>query len=177
LRVFRESAVAGVGIDGEAPPAQSAVRRANVARTDLDRWRDAVAQSLKVCERLLEGSDVDVFEEDVAGPALVDDACDVWPDAVESLVLVPSLLAGEAPRLTRESRSNAIHQSAPRARVERGDVRPDRRRSQTVLLHRLHQSRCGEGFPLHVSDCDASGDGEFEPEADAADAGAEFQGS
>lgn len=71
--------------------------------------------------------------------------------ADRSSVGVPELLSGDAVGLTGKSRNDAIHDSAPRSTVERGEVRPDRRVIQASRVHERDQLRAGECFPLDVT--------------------------
>ena len=45
-----------------------------------------------------------------------------------------------------------IHDSTPRATVEGGDIRPDRRRMKLAVLRTRRQDRCGVGFVFHATD-------------------------
>lgn len=61
-------------------------------------------------------------------------------------------LASGAIGLTRDSRSDEIHDSTPLRAVEAEQVVPDRRRSQGTVRHSTGQRRGGKGFPLHETD-------------------------
>jgi hypothetical protein len=53
--------------------------------------------------------------------------------------------------LTRKSRNDAIHESAPRCAVERDKVRPDRRFIERSFFHKRGKLAGCTGFPLHVT--------------------------
>ncbi len=95
----------------------------------------------------------DVLQKDEPGSYVANDACDIGPSV--PIVVGPELFSGRAERLTREARSDAIHDSTPSFAVERSKVAPDRSLSQRSRLHLVDQVRSGERFPLHVTD-DAS---------------------
>lgn len=79
----------------------------------------------------------DVLDEDEAGSEYLGEALDVGPEV--SLVCVLALLACDGEWLTRDAASDAIHDSSPRARVEGGEVAPDRRRIQGSFFHAADQ--------------------------------------
>ncbi len=114
----------------------------------------------------------DVFTEHDAGLSLANDASDLGPKV--SRIFLPSAATGETERLTRVSRSDAIHDSTPRAAVEGSEVAPDRCRIHGFVFHARRQDRGGESFPFDVTD-DASRSAccEVNSEVEAADAGAE----
>ena len=60
--------------------------------------------------------------------------------------------AGDAERLARETGSDAIHDSTPRAAVEGGKIRPHRRLIQGAFFHAARQYLAAVGFPLQVAD-------------------------
>ena len=68
----------------------------------------------------------DVFEEDERRFDLSDDAGNMGPEM--SWILSAETLACQRERLARISRREDVHCAAPRAAVEGGKVRPDRRR-------------------------------------------------
>lgn len=138
-----------VGHKEEPPPE---VRRSDLGRAEHSPLR-IEPEAGQGCENVSEPSNNDawhVFQEDETGSNLAKYARDVGPQP--ALVLEAATLAGWAEGLTRESRSNAIHDATPRLTIEGGDVRPDRSRSHGTRLHRRDQVCCGEGFPLHVTD-------------------------
>jgi hypothetical protein len=108
--------------------------------------------------------------------AVVEDgehASDAGPEP--SLVVVAAAGSGDAPRLTRKSRRDAIHEAAEGASVEGVEIIPDKRRSHDTRVHARDQNRGGIRFPLHVSDGAIAGHSEFDPEFEAADPGTESQ--
>jgi hypothetical protein len=169
-----QSRADGVGQD---PPPLPLVRRSNIRRTDSDRWRDSVAQIFQVASGSSKSVQRHVLEEDEAWPALADDPGDVRPDAVVSLVRLPASLAGDAPGLAGEPRSDEIHSAMPASAVERRKVRPDRSLIQGSRLHRADQDRSREGFPLHVADRARRDAGDAQCEAESSVAGAQFEGT
>jgi hypothetical protein len=89
------------------------------------------------------------------------------------LVEAAALAAGEAVRLARNAANEPVGEAAPGRAVEGSHIRPDSRRSQETLFHRLDQMGDGEGFPLHHNDGASCGNGEFDGKVEAASAGAE----
>lgn len=108
----------------------------------------------------------DVLQEDVTRSNVAKDPDDVRPDP--PLVLDAAPLAGGAVRLAGETGSDEIHAATPRATVEGGDVRPDRRRIQLPVFHARRQHGSGIGFPLHVTDGAMSGHRKADSEVEAA---------
>jgi hypothetical protein len=111
----------------------------------------------------------DVLEKDPSRLNIANDADNERPDP--PLVLGALPLSGGAPRLAREARSDAIHDSTPRAAVEGSKVVPDRSRSQGAFFHARDQDRGGIGFPLHVTDGTSGRLGESDSEFQSSDAG------
>ena len=70
-----------------------------------------------------------------------------------------------------------MNAATPRAAIEGGKVRPDRRLMKPPRFHRRDQACGGSGFPLHVTDAPASlspmMEGEQDAEFESADSGAE----
>lgn len=115
-----------------------------------------------------------VLQEDNSGLHLANDLGDGRPDP--PLVLLALPLAGGAPRLARESRSDEIHDSTPRATVEGGKVAPDRNRFQEPVRHARCQYRGGMSLPLDVTDrAKPSGSDKSEAEGEAPVAGAQLE--
>jgi len=80
-------------------------------------------------------------------------------------------MSSERDRLTRRASSDEIHAAAPRAAVEGSQVRPDRSRLQTAVLHARDQD-CGcVSFPLNVTDGSQRGDGESDTELETSNPG------
>lgn len=94
-----------------------------------------------------------VFEEDVSGSALADDAFDVGPEVPR--VIVTATLSGLAEGLAREARSDDIHDATPRSAVEGMHVIPDRRAIQGAIFHARDQDRGGSEFMFNVADSPA----------------------
>lgn len=140
----------GVGHDEEA---FALMRSANGSRSKQSPFRIEPERG-KVGEAGRESSGSSeswhVFKDDEAGSNLAHDANDVGPDP--ALVGEPFALAGDAVGLAWEAGSDAIHSAAPRATVEGGEVRPDRRRIQALRFHERDKLGGGRGFPLNVSD-------------------------
>ena len=93
---------------------------------------------------------LDVLHEDEARSHFANGSDKVL--AQVPLVLEAALLSCDAPRLAWDSRSDAIHDSTPRAAVEGRGICPNRRRSQAALLHARDQDAAGCRFPLHETD-------------------------
>jgi hypothetical protein len=148
-----------------------------VGRTDFRRreeaCRKAVAHADQSCCDFRE-SDAemmgDILEEDEGRLDLADDAGDMRPE-VAWVVRTPAL-ARDRERLARIARSDNVHRAAPRAAVEGSNVVPDNSLIQGRVFHPRHESGCGEGFPFDMAHRTISGDGEDEPEVEAARAGA-----
>jgi hypothetical protein len=154
-----------LGVGSKYEPAVTPVRRTHVFRSASDCRRDVETHCSKVSEGLDEGSKRDVLEEDQSRICFGDDAGDVWPEVAG--VSLGEALPGDGEGLTRESRRDEIHDSAPRSSIEGREIRPERRWIQPPRFHLSHQYRCAECFPLHVTDRTHSGLGKLEAEADA----------
>ena len=115
----------------------------------------------------------DVFQKDMARLDLGDDPLDMRPQP--ALVRGRSPLAADAVRLARIARSDDIHDAAPRAAVEAGNIVPDRRRIQGLVFHPRHENGRGIGVPFDETNSTISGLGEHEPEVEAAGAGAQAE--
>ena len=113
----------------------------------------------------------DILEKDEGRLDLADDAGDMRPE-VAGIVRAPAL-ARDRKRLARIARAEKIHRTAPRAAVEGSNVVPDNSLIQGRVFHPRHEDGRGEGAPLDVTHSTISGDGEDEPEVEAACAGAE----
>ena len=111
----------------------------------------------------------DILKEDEGRLAFADDAGDMRPEMARVVRALP--LACNRERLARISRSDDIHRAAPRAAIEGSNVVPDRRAIQDRVFHPRHESGCGEGFPFDMAHSSISGDGDGEPEVDAASSG------
>lgn len=112
----------------------------------------------------------DVFQKDDGGTDLLNNAVDVGPQVAR--IEASKASTGLTEWLARVARSNDVHEATPRAAVERFNIAPQSRWRQVAFLHRLHQSRAGESFPLHVTDDASTWHGQFEAEFQAPAAGA-----
>jgi len=171
-----ERDAAGVGYfprDHEEPG--SAVRCSNGGRGEHSPFR-VIPEVGQVADDLLEsvaGMSSDVFENNESWSALSDDPGDVRPEVAR--VVLPGATTGDAERLAWITRSDEIHDSTPRASVEGGEVRPDRRAIQQRVLHPGHEDGRSVGVPLDVAHADHS---ELaQPEVEPADPCAERHGT
>lgn len=110
-----------------------------------------------------------ILEEDEGRLDLVDDPGNMGPEMAR--VIRALSFACNRERLARIARSDDVHRAAPRAAVEGSNVVPDRRAIQGRVFHPRHESGCGEGFPFDMAHSSISGDGDSEPEVDAASSG------
>ena len=85
-------------------------------------------------------------------------------------------LAGGAEWLTRDARSDAIHDATPRRAVEGREIVPDRMRVSGRSLTARENGRSA-GFPLDTTDSSGSGDSDSEPEFKPSDSGAQAEGT
>lgn len=141
-----------VGQDTPEEQALAPVRRSDVRRLAQCR-RNAIAQRLKVsADDVKTEADVsgDVLEGDKSGTQHGEDLSDAGPE-------VPRISLSEASpclaeRLARVPARDAIHEPAPRLRIESVQIAPYRRRIQPPFLHARNQARGGECFALDVTD-------------------------
>ncbi len=141
-------------------------RRCKEARRKAVAHADQSAGDFGEAEAQMMG---DILEEDEGRLAFTDDPGDVRPEV--AWIFGTKAFARNRKRLARISRSDDVHRAAPRAAVEAGNVVPDRCRIQGRVFHPRHESGCGEGFPFDMAHSSISGDGNGEPEVDAACAG------
>ena len=113
----------------------------------------------------------DVFEEAKRRFDLADDAFDVRPEM--SWVFVAELSSGDAERLAWVTAMHDIHDAAPRSAVKSGNVVPDRRLIQGFVCHPRHESGCGVGVPLDITNSSISLDSDVQSEVEASGSGAE----
>ncbi len=113
----------------------------------------------------------DVFEKYPLRLAFGDNPGDVRPKVPG--IVRPTAPAGDAERLARIARREAIHDATPWPAVEGGNVVPDRSLIQGLLFHPRHEDGRGEGVPLDVTDSTVSGLGQHKPEVKPSGAGAE----
>jgi len=135
--------------------------------------RNAVAQPFQTrdeCGELPVDIPRDVLAEDTIRPHFLDDPQQLV-DEPPIVVLAPPP-SGDAVRLARVARSDAIHDATPRSAVEAAKVRPDRRLMKGAFAHARDQNRGGIGFPLHVHDTARSGSGNPDAELEPAGSGA-----
>jgi len=152
------------------------MRRAHVGRSeqiplDIEPERGKVGKHSGEPKRKMPG---DVLAEEERRFARHQDAADLGPEVPGITMAEPS--SGVGVGLTRISGHDEIHSAAPRARIKGSQAAPDRSRSQGTALHRRDQSGGGERLPLQVADR-ASRAAAFEAEVEAADAGAEGEGT
>jgi hypothetical protein len=111
----------------------------------------------------------DVLQEHEAWSNVAKDLVDERPD--------PPLICGPEPKpgarrgLTREARSDDIHEATPRSASEGANVVPDRSARQERRFHPGHDDGRSEGVPLDVTHRSVVGDREGEAELEAGDSG------
>jgi hypothetical protein len=153
---------------------------ANLSRREhspfrIEPERGKVAEDVLQPPVLGENNVGDVLHEDESGSHVTDEAFGHRPQ-------VPFITSAELPsrlreRLARETGSDEIHAATPRATVEGGEVRPDRRLIQVRLFHPCQESGRCVGVPLNVSHGSGGDSGESQGEFEASVAGAEVQGT
>jgi len=111
----------------------------------------------------------DVFREHVQRLGVANDPFNVRPQVAS--VVDARAVAGGAEWLARVARCDDIHDATPWDSVERGNVRPDRRRIQGAVAHARNQDRGGVGFPFHETDRSYAGGRERNPEFETSDPG------
>jgi hypothetical protein len=112
---------------------------------------------------------LNVLDEDEPSPGLNENASGCRPEIAGIFAL--KSLAGEAMRLARDAANEAVHCATPSSAVEGSGIAPHRSFIQETLLHRCHQVRDGEGFPLHHADAASAGKRQLDSEIEAAAAG------
>lgn len=152
----------------------TSVRRSNIRRPTKTPFRIEPERG-KVRDHGVEAQSkvtCDVLKENERRFALRDDACDVRPEV--AFVFDAKLFAGDGEGLAGIARSDEIHCTAPAFAVEGCEIVPDRSRIQPRLFHPGHEHGRGKGFPLdEANSATPSG----QPEVDAADSGAERDGT
>lgn len=173
------SSTDGVSLPEETEHPLAPVRRANVAGGTEHRRLQSVAHS---DQRLSESPNPpksneiwDILDEDQGRLALADDARQVADEV--SRVVSGGASSSARIGLTGDSASDEIHNSTPRASVEGGNVRPDRRRSHGSRFHRRDQVCGGECFPLHVAHGASRLAGEVQPSLESGVSGADAEGT
>ena len=113
----------------------------------------------------------DVFQYDDPRADFSDQPLNVGPQVAR--IVCAMTLTGDAERLAREARRDAIHDATPRSAVEGADVGPHRSRRKGTVRHRRHQTRNSERFSFHETDDASCGNGQFEAEVESAAAATE----
>ena len=111
----------------------------------------------------------DVLDENKRRGALPYGSCDMGPQMAG--VVSAATQAGDAERLARIARTDAIHEAAPLCTVEGGEVRPDRSLIQPLVRHACDQESGDSDFPLHVADGAGGRADDSDSEVESADAG------
>ncbi|WP_245429543.1 hypothetical protein [Mesorhizobium sp. DCY119] len=114
---------------------------------------------------------LDVFEKTPDWPHLLDDAADRRPEMPGVVGTLSPASEGEG--LAWISASDEMNLAAPRSAVEAGNIVPDRRVIQRLVLHPGHEGRRRVGFPLDETDSSISGFCDMEAKLQSANAGAE----
>ena len=113
-----------------------------------------------------------VLQEDEPGSHVHSEPKESRPQP--SVVVGARPLSGVAPGLAGESRRDNIHAASPAASREGGEVVPDRRAIQGLVVHPRHESGRCCGFPLNVTHgAHSSGHGELESDVEPSVAGAD----
>ncbi len=110
---------------GQDEDAQPLVRRANFCRAEHTRRR-RVAQIPKFSQDGFKAEgDVtsDVFQEDPLWAALVDDACDIWPEVAR--IIGPAALSGGTERLAGISGEDDVEGPAKGSGFKTAQIVPD----------------------------------------------------
>lgn len=117
----------------------------------------------------------DVFEEDELRLYLSQNPGHVRPEM--ALVSDTQTLSGGREGLAGVARSDDIHNSTPWLAVECGQIVPDRRLIQGLILHPCHESGRRVGFPLNVTDSSISAfpQEELESEVESCNPGTKSQ--
>jgi hypothetical protein len=148
--------------------------RTHFLRSDESR-RSSITCALEIAEdepQPVANAASDHFQKDERGVNRRADSENLGPQV--PYIVLAKTATGDAPRLARNACHDSVHCTSPWCRVERGEVTPDRRRSQETVRHRLAQIRDGECFPLHVTDrASATACGEVNGEVKPASAATE----
>jgi hypothetical protein len=113
----------------------------------------------------------DVFEEADRRFTFADDASDVRPEV--SWILLAELSSRDAERLAWIAAMDDIHRATPCSTVKSGNVVPDRSAIQGRIFHPRHESGCGVGVPLDITNSLIGGDGDVESEVKSSSSGTE----
>ena len=114
---------------------------------------------------------LDIFAEHKSGLASGNSCCDMRPQV--SLVCCAFALACRAERLAWVAGKQDAHSPVKVCVREGLNIRPDRRRSHFSRFNLCNHVRCGECFPLHISDRPQANACSFKSKLDAAVACAE----
>jgi hypothetical protein len=160
---------------GQDEDPQPLVRRADFCRAEQTRRR-RVAQFPKLSEDGFEAEgDVsgDVFEEDPLGVALVDDACDLWPEMPG--VVGATALSGRAEGLAGISGEGDVEGAAKGTGIEAAKIIPDWGRCEIPCALGGDEDRSWPVLPLDEGAGVIPGFGEHEAHIKASAACAEGQ--
>ena len=92
-------------------------------------------------------------------------------DLAVGIIIGAAALSRNAVGLARIARSDAIHDSAPWARIEGSKIRPDRRRMQPPIFH-ARRKDCGRiGFTFDVTNAARAAFGNADSKFEAANPG------
>ena len=160
----------GVGQNEDSP---SAMRRSHLVRGQHAplRIEPQAGQVPENSPEPLSDEPRDVLQEHERRFHLANDPNDFWPEP--ALVCDTTAPAGEGPGLTREARSEAIHDATPRLAVERGNVVPERSRTKGRVFHPRHEDGRRKGFPFDESHNPGSRLGEDDSEIETSSSGAD----
>jgi hypothetical protein len=160
---------------GQDEDAQPLVRRADFCRREQTRRR-RVAQCPKLSEDGLEAKgDVTgyVFEEDPLWAALVDDACDIWPEMPG--VVGTLAFASGTEGLAGISGEDGIERPPENPGIETSEIIPDWGRGEVSLALGGDENSSGPVFPLDKSAGVIAGFGQYEAQIKASASCAEGQ--
>lgn len=115
----------------------------------------------------------DVLQEDVRRCHVSDDSCDLRPEP--TVVVNSTSPASRRPGLTREPRTDEIHDTAPLMASEGREIVPDGRSIQGLVFHPRHESGRCVGVPLNVSHGSGMETKEVERKGEPAVTGAQFE--
>jgi hypothetical protein len=174
---YSDAVGVGSGVGSEQVETIARVRGADGCRRDTVPFRIPPALR-QVPEDFLEGAagaDAEqaghVLDEQPSSAELARDAPDVGPQP--SIIVGAEPSAGDAGGLARESRSDEIHEAAPRAAVEGFQIVPDRRELQGAFDHSISDDGSRVGLPLDNNHKANGGQSKSDAALEAEDASAE----
>jgi hypothetical protein len=176
-RLTRVSDVSAMGVGSKQEEPIAEVRGADGGRWYAVPIRSPPARG-QITEDPLESHGKqpwNILQEEVRGTHSASDAPYLVPEP--PLVVGPGAATGDADGLTREPRSDEIHDSTPWRRVECGEVVPDRSLIQGLVCHPCHEHGRAVGLPLDSAHKTMVGSGELDSEIEPADPGAESEGT